>query len=469
MKKIHSLFTNLDATFKKVPSELEVSGLCSHSQLVVPNNLFVAKGKGADYIMQAVAAGASAVLTDMYNPFLTIPQIIHPDPKKIEPILAERMYDDPSRHLRLVAITGTNGKTTTSYLYRHIIQTVKGLCGLIGTVEYDTGNHTRAAALTTPDVLQTHKLLSEMVRAGCKDAVMEASSIGLAANRLAGLHIDTAVFTNLSQDHLDAHKTMDAYAAEKAKLFAMAEQHALIYSDDLYAHVMKEAFPKEAIGYSIEDVTILEQTASHSTFQFFSGETCRLPLAGLYNVANAIAAIRVADLGGISIEDSARALESFPGVPGRLEQIENDRGFHVFCDFAHTPDALKNLLTTLRPLTKERLIVVFGCGGDRDTEKRPQMGKIAETYADLCIITSDNPRSEDPTAICNNIASGCELSHPVIVDRKEAIHYAIDIAETGDIVVVAGRGHERRQMLKHHSIPFVDAEVIANALAGSVV
>ncbi len=477
--KLKKLLSGLPVEVKNAPKQLDITGLCAHSDLVVPGNLFVAKKRGVDFIPKAVATGAAAVLTDIYNPFLNVPQVICASPEAVEAELANRFYEYPSNKLSTIAVTGTNGKTTISYMFRHIINTLGGACGVIGTIEYDTGAYRRQATLTTPDVLTTHKLFSEMVRHGCTHAAIEASSHGISQGRLDGVSMDVGVFSNLTQDHLDYHKTMELYAAAKAELFALIKEDGLsiLNGDDPYVQVMKERANCCVLTYGMSKtndalIHIERQALSGTRFTLQRGEEIvngRLPIVGIYNVYNAVAASLAASHFGYPLNDIVNTLRTFEGVPGRLQKITARGKCTVFVDFAHTEDALRSVLSTLRPLTKGKLWVVFGCGGDRDRAKREKMGHAASLLSDVVVITSDNPRNEDPSQITSMIAQGCkEGKYTIILEREEAIAYAIEHAEKEDVVLVAGRGHEQMQQFSNFSRPFLDSEIVRKHLKKKV-
>ena len=469
--KLKSLLTGLDGKLHGGSKPVDITGVSSHSSLIVPGNLFIAKGRGVDYIDKAIATGASAVVTDIYNPFLPIAQFVCKDPGKIEGELAKRFYKDPSHKLKVAAVTGTNGKTTTAYMVRHILNRAKIKAGMIGTIEYDTGIHTHPATLTTPDVVATTKMFAEMVRNGCEAAVIEASSHGLEQGRLDGVTIEAAGFTNLSRDHLDFHSSMDAYAHAKSKLFKLVKKQgrSVINADDTRFPVMRDASkaPFVLFGQNSDvDVRIELAEASIEGTTFYlhnSGKKLKgfVPVPGVHNVYNATCAILLSVSLGVPLDKAIRVLKSFSGVPGRLEKVPGNIPFHVFVDFAHTEDALKHVLATMKPLCKKRLIVIFGCGGDRDQGKRPNMARVVESFADYAIITSDNPRTEDPATICRMVEAGMsgKCSYEVLVEREAAIEKAMQIAKPDDVVLIAGRGHEPRQSFGSYSVPFVDALV----------
>jgi UDP-N-acetylmuramoyl-L-alanyl-D-glutamate--2,6-diaminopimelate ligase len=480
--QLKKLLKNIPVKAIKGSKETEVSGLCSNSKWVAPGDLFIAKKgltqDGARFIPDAIAAGAVAVLTDLYDPFITnVVQILHPDVASVEAAIAKEFYGHPSDHLFLIGITGTNGKTTTSYLIRHLLECSQERCGLIGSIEWVVGKHLFPSEKTTPDILQNYKLFHDMIVQKCTSCVMEVSSHALDQGRVRSIEFDVAVFTNLTQDHLDYHKTMEEYAKAKAGLFSnlqpQGKNHfpkwAIINADSLYFSQMTAHCSAHILSYGIDracDLRASNIRLSASGMQFevvFQGKTHCLTssLIGRFNVYNLLAAMGVGLARGLTLKQIVSALSSFKRVRGRLERIPNDRGIHIFVDYAHTDDALYNVLNTLKELKKGRLITLFGCGGNRDAEKRPKMGAVVESLSDLSIITSDNPRREDPEEIIRNILDG--LKDPsqalVIVDREEAIRRAIDMATPEDIVLIAGKGHENYQIFSHRTIEFDDRAV----------
>lgn len=467
--KLKRLIDQIEDLTVKGSKEIEITGLCENSNLVCPGNLFIAKKgsshDGARFIEGAVAAGANCVLTDLYDPFLSVTQLIHPDVRQIEGLIAARYYNHPSKELKVVGITGTNGKTTTGFLTRHMLEKMGMQTGLIGTVDWIVGQSRMQGARTTPDVITCHKLLREMVTTGCKAAVMEVSSHGLDQQRVEKIDFDVAVFTNLSEEHLDYHGTMETYAEAKSKLFEqLSDDKVAILNVDDPIHFETKA---RVLTYGIHhpaDLMGREVQLSEKKLEFIATyEGKRVPitskLIGGFNVSNILAAIATCFSLGYSIEECAQSLKSFSGVKGRLQRIQNKLDLHIFVDFAHSPGALENVLKTIQTIKKGKLITVFGAGGDRDREKRPLMGKIAEQLSDLCIVTSDNPRSEDPQVIAREIAAGFEEGAPIIeLDRKKAITKAIESAKMGDVVLIAGKGHEASQEFAHRVVPFDDVE-----------
>jgi len=451
--------------------EIEITGLCANSKLAAPGNLFIAKkgfkSDGAKFIPEAKAAGAVAILTDLYDPFLDAVQLIHPNVAEIEAKLAATYYQSPSSLLKMVGITGTNGKTTCSFLIKQLLDHAEQLAGVIGTVEWAIGNTRLPARLTTPDVITNHKLLREMVTAGCKAAVMEVTSHALTQNRVREIAFDIALFTNLTQDHLDYHGDMQSYARAKEKLFSpLSKQSWAVLNQDDPTHFSTRA---NILTYGIEqpaDLMAKNLKLTDKGIQFTACYQdqeieCKSQLIGKFNVYNILGSIGVALAAGLSLEQCAIALKTFKAVPGRLERVKNRLGLNIFVDFAHTEDALRRALETLRPLCKGRLLTVFGCGGDRDREKRKKMGQVVSELSDQAIITSDNPRSEDPNVIIEQVLEGFTPHYPVgyEVDRQFAIQKAIQIMTKEDILLIAGKGHEKEQIFANRTVPFDDVEV----------
>lgn len=459
--------------------DLEVTGLTSHSKTVMPGNLFIAKGgknyHGSDFVEEAIIGGARVILTDLYNPFCkNVTQVIHSNPKEVEALLASRFYHNPSKDIHLIGITGTNGKTTAAYICRQLLGESKS--GLIGTVEYFLGKTSLVATHTTPDIVTNNKLIAAMRDNKLKHCVMEVTSHGIDQSRVQNLDFDIVVFTNLTQDHLDYHKTMEQYFLTKAKLFESLPSHkkAVINIDCPYGVKLVSKCTAKVITYGVNNKADLQaknilldthglRFDLHYQDQIFSMQT---PLFGIFNLYNVLASIAVAIHSKVSLNDIAKRLKVIKAPPGRLQNIENSLGLKVFVDFAHTENALKNVLGELKKIPHKNIITVFGCGGDRDQDKRPKMGHIVSSLSDITIITSDNPRSENPEKICLDILKGCKKSNEVIIepDRYYAIEKAISIAKDHDIILIAGRGHESHQLISYRRIPFSDASVVKKIL-----
>lgn len=465
-----------------------VTGVAYDSRQVQPGSVFVAlKGQHADgmvYIADALARGAVAVVAQEAAPVDSSIAWAHvSDARRALAHLALALHHDPSRRMQVVGITGTNGKTTTAHLLASIFEAAGTRCGLLGTVAYRVGNQSRPAARTTPEAPDLQAMLAEMAAKGCEACVMEVSSHALALSRVDGMHFAAAVFTNLTRDHLDFHSDMEDYFQAKRHLFRMLppDRPAIINADDPRASALIETVGR-AITYGISrpaDVTPspLSYSLKGLVFQVRTPTgvlDIRSALVGRPNVYNILAAVATAvalDVPGSAIEIGVAALDR---VPGRFQLVSDpDDDVNVVVDYAHTDDALKNLLETARPLTTGRIITVFGCGGDRDRTKRPLMGAVAGRLSDVILITSDNPRTEDPVRIIEEIQRGitpdtrrntAQRSMP-IVDRREAIERAIDMASSGDLVLVAGKGHEKYQTIGSQSLPFDDVEVARTALS----
>ncbi len=457
--KLKSLIKDLEVQVKG-GKEAEITGISSDSRTVSPGNLFIAKKgaayEGSHFIPQALNGGAAAILTDIYDPFLDLPQILHPNPSAIEAKLAARYYGDPSKHLFVVGVTGTKGKTTTTYLIKHFLDRIGIPSGLIGTVETIIGENRFSSNLTTHDVVSNQKWLKEMVHKKCKGAVLEVSSHGLDQGRVDEIQFDVAVFTNLYPDHLDYHQTMEEYAKAKRKLFERAE-HSILNADSPWAPFMGKGF---TFGIEKGDLRAENISFSANKTHFTIGNIqFESPLIGRFNIYNVLAAIAVGLQAGAKLETLRDLLPQFTNVPARLERIGN-----VFIDFAHTGEALENVLQTLKEISKGRVIAVFGCGGNRDPQRRVHMARAADQLADLSIITNDNPRKEDPEEIARQIVAEFRAAPIVELDRKKAIERAIQLANPEDLVLIAGKGHERVQIFAHQTLPFDDVAVVKEIL-----
>lgn len=444
---------------------------------------------GHTFIPAAAAKGAAAVLTERE---IAVPSGVAvlrvPCMETALTCVVPAFWDYPGETLRLIGITGTNGKTTTSYLIRAILRAAGKKTGLIGTIQNLIEEEKIPVQNTTPNVVDLQRLLARMVEAGMDYAVMEVSSHALEENRVAGCAFDTAVFTNLTQDHLDYHGTMEKYRAAKGKLFqsltagAKPGKTAVVNVDDPAGAFMLQCAKADHITCAVEaaqadlravEVRVHESGADFSVQGGFGRLKLHLKITGLFNVYNVLGAVGAALAENISLTAIEKALMDFPGVPGRFELVDCGQPFAVVVDYAHTPDGLENILKTARQITRRHIITVFGCGGDRDKTKRPIMGRIAAELSDAVIVTSDNPRSEDPAAIVGEVMAGVREKIGVkaaeaIPDRRQAIFVAIAMAQSGDTVVIAGKGHEDYQILKDETIHFDDREVVRAALGGIV-
>ena len=456
-----------------------IHSLSLHSNFVQPNSLFFAipgtKHNGNDFVEQAITRGAEVIVTENVLPRLSnIIQIQVEDVRKALSQMANIFYNAPDQKLRLIGITGTSGKTTTSWLLRHIYkEALQEQTGLLGSLHYDLGQRILPASRTTPDALSLTSYLDEMVQAQKKNAILEVSSHAIDQKRVAALTFETAAFTNLSIEHLDYHPTMEAYFQAKKQLFFQKNlKNAVINLDDKYGQrLIKE------ISQNLNVVTIGVQTpvtlqaknirTDLNGTQFHlvcpQGEwDVQTPLLGIFNIYNCLTALGICYAQGYDLNKIIPSLSTFHTVPGRVEEVPNSLGIKVFVDFAHKPEALRNILQTLRPLTKQALYLVFGCGGDRDRTKRPIMAHIAETYADAAWATSDNPRTESQEQIFNDMRSGISHSDKInfIQDRTEAICAAMQYCKPGDCLVIAGKGHEQYQEIDGQLFPFDDRKVV---------
>ncbi|NGX38929.1 MAG: UDP-N-acetylmuramoyl-L-alanyl-D-glutamate--2,6-diaminopimelate ligase [Chlamydiae bacterium] len=477
MMRLKRLIHSFPDLIVKGSKEIEITGICSDSRLVASGNLFVAtRGQRYDgnlFIPDAIAAGASAILTDMFDPFCSAVQLIHPNVPDATAKLCAEYFQHPSKKLPVIGVTGTNGKTTSCYLIKALLDGAGKQTGLIGTVEWIVGHHRSRQPLTTPDVITNHKLLKEMVNAGCKAAVMEVSSHALDQNRTGEIDFDIALFTNFSQDHLDYHSGMEEYRKAKERLFSgLGEGRTAIlnYDDEARSHFIASTKARlityglnEGADLLAKDLTLTDQGIQFTCCHKKEEVLCRSPLIGRFNVYNLLAALSVGVAMDLPLALSSELLKNFHQIPGRMERVENRQGLHIFVDYAHTEDALRSVLRTLCPLKQGKLITVFGCGGDRDVDKRKKMGMVASQFSDISIVTSDNPRGEDPQAIIDQILQGVLPSAKVEValNRKEAIRMAIFQACPEDMILIAGKGHETQQVYSDQIFPFDDAKVAA--------
>jgi len=465
--KLKQLTRGMQGLEIKGSKEIAITGLCSDSRMAAPGNLFIAKSGtaayGGDFVEKALAAGAVAVVTDLYNPFLKATQLICREPIQMEGQLAARYYGHPSEKLFVVGVTGTKGKTTTAYLIRHLFEGLGEKCGLIGSVEAIVGARVIPSKLTTHDVITNHKLLREMCDGGCEAAVLEVSSHGLEQGRVGEIAFDIGLFTNLTPDHMDYHKTMDNYAAAKGKLFQGLEGTAIVNGDSPWADKMQGG--KKRVTFGLGAVDVRATDVQDGEF-WVKGVRFVTQLMGRFNIYNMLGAIAVGLEVGAPLAKIAEIMATFQNVPGRMERVPNRRGIEVFVDHAHMGDALENVLKTVRELNPKRVILVFGCGGDRDPGRRVQMAEVAEKLADLSIVTNDNPRGEDPAKIAEQILGGFLHPEKVVMelDRAKAITKAIQMAEKGDVVLIAGKGHEKTQIFARQTIPFDDVLVAKEAL-----
>ena len=477
--KLKDIIRDLTVLERNVDPETEITGVSYDSRATQPGDLFVAvrgfESDGHRFIPMAVQKGAAAVLCET-PPEKGVPYVRVADCRLGLALTSRAFFGDPASEMTLIGITGTNGKTTSSYLIKHLLECKRDAkVGLIGTNGIMIGDEFLHSERTTPESYELHKLFRQMADAGCTHVVMEVSSHSLVLERVAGIRFDVGLFTNLTQDHLDFHGTMEEYAAAKRLIFRQSKL-GCVNLDDAWADYMMQEQKCPFLTFSAErndaELTAKDIRLSASGVRFAavrSGELAltKLAIPGMFSVHNALGVMAVGLSLGISLADCADALSSAKGVKGRVESVPTDGDYAILIDYAHTPDALENVLKTLKPVTHGRLIAVFGCGGDRDKAKRPIMGAIAETNADICVVTSDNPRTEDPEEIVREIVAGMKhkrTATKVICDRIEAIHWAIDNAHGGDVILLAGKGHEDYQIVGHEKRHMDEREIVAEYL-----
>ncbi len=467
-----------------------VQAITDDSRAVAAGSLFVAvKGERVDghaFLEQAIKSGATAVIAQASVECGSLAFARVADSRKALGLLGGRFYGDPSARLKMIGVTGTNGKTTTTYLCKALLESMGRRVGLIGTVAYQIGSETIAASHTTPGALELQQLLAKMVERGLNATVMEVSSHALALDRTAGCEYDAVVFTNLTQDHLDFHRTMDEYFQAKLRLFtgmaggSKSGKRAIVNMDDPRGSAISRACPVPVWGYAIKNRADLkaEQLRLSMTGTTFTAATpagsfsVESRLVGEHNVSNLLGAIGVALHDGATPDQIREATAQITNVPGRFERVSAGQDFTVVVDYAHTEDALVRLLSAAQALKTHRIITVFGCGGDRDRGKRPKMGCVAVEYSDVVVLTSDNPRTEDPLAILEEVAVGVRealqrrshVRYRMIQDRREAIKAAIGEARSGDMVLIAGKGHEDYQIIGTKKFHFDDREVAREAI-----
>ena len=449
---------------------VEITGLAYDNRAVEEGTLFFCvpgfTRDGHDFAADAIARGAAALVVD--RPLsLGVPEVRVDDVRAAMAPAAARFFGDPTARLRMAGVTGTNGKTTTCFLIRELLEAAGIQTGLLGTVTSFVGGVERPTVRTTPEAIDLQCTFAEMAGGGDAACAMEVSSHALELRRADAIHWDVAVFTNLSQDHLDFHPSMESYFLAKRRLFeAAGDAVKVINVDDEYGRRLASDFT-DAITYSVRDVEGLEAGRGGSRFAC-GGVEFVVGMPGRFNVLNALAAIHTARALGVADDVIADALPRARRVPGRFEPVDEGQDFAVIVDYSHTPDALENVLRAARELADERVICVFGCGGDRDRAKRPVMGRIADELADVPIVTSDNPRSEDPQAIIDEIAAAMGDDAITEVDRRRAIREALMTARAGDVVVIAGKGHEQGQEFADgRKEPFDDVTVAREVLRGA--
>ena len=432
------------------PASVDVHDLAYDTRSVTPGALFFcvrgAHADGHEFAVTAAAAGAAALVVER-RVDVDLPQLVVADVRAAMPLAATLFFGDPTRELPVAGVTGTNGKTTTAFLLHAILDAAGLRPGLLTNIERRVGGDSLPTGLNTPEAIDLQRLFRQMADAGDRSCVMEATSIAQVQGRLAGTRFAVLVFTNLTQDHLDFHGTMEEYFQAKRRLFDQADRAVVNIRDEYGARLAREL--PDAIAFDAESDAL---------------DGIALQLRGRFNRENAVGAAVAARALGVGDDAIRSGIESVPGVPGRFEAIDEGQPFTVIVDYAHTPDSLDNVIRAARELGEGRLTVVFGAGGDRDRTKRPEMGRIVAELADRAILTSDNPRSEDPASIAADVASGARGELELELDRRTAIERALAGAEAGDVVVVAGRGAELEQELATGKVPFDDREVVREAL-----
>ena len=477
--KLRELIKNLSIIEMNADAELEISGVSYDSRKTEKGDMFVAirgfEADGHKFIPKAVENGAAVILCEE-KPSCDIPYVLVSDSRYGLAIVSRDFFGDPASEMTMIGITGTSGKTSSSYLIKHMLESkLDAKVGLIGTNGNMIGDEFLHTEHTTPESYELHKLFRHMADSGCTHVVMEVSSHSLTLERVAGIHFDVALYTNLSQDHLDFHETMEEYAAAKRKLFSMCSL-GCFNLDDAWADFMRDGASCRTMTFSTEkneaDLVAkdIRLTADGVRFASVSGDEIsitKLGIPGMFSVYNALGTMSVGLALGLSLADCSDAMSSAKGVKGRLEIVPTGRDFSVVIDYSHKPDALEKVLKTLKPVTRGRLIALFGCGGDRDKLKRPIMGRIAADNADLVVVTSDNPRTEDPDEIIREIVAGMKDKRTptkVICDRREAIAWAIDNAAPGDVLLLAGKGHEDYQVVGHEKHHMDEREIVSDCL-----
>jgi UDP-N-acetylmuramoyl-L-alanyl-D-glutamate--2,6-diaminopimelate ligase len=461
--------------------DIQVASASTDSRAVQSGELFVAlRGAHVDghrFVVSAAARGANALLMENAEPEIKLPQCVVADSRVAYGLLCQALEGNPAAKLTTIGITGTNGKSTTAFLVKSVIEAAGHRVGLIGTIEQFDGNTSIPALLTTPGADVLAKLMRRMQDAGCSHVVMEVSSHALDQHRVAGITFDTAVFTNLTQDHLDFHKDLASYRAAKSRLFRdlSANACAVLNADDPTSKEYRKVCSAQKLGYAVRGVSDLTAVGIQATLEgnrFWiesrSGR-CEISsaLVGPHNIYNCLAAAAVGRRLGLDWDTIRKGIEAVRGVPGRLQVVQCGQPFHVFVDYAHTPDAIASVLKGMRGIVSGKILCVFGAGGDRDRSKRPLMAQAAEATADMIVVTSDNPRTENPQRIIGEVVAGFRRTHALAIepDRRRAIEFALSLAQAGDCVLIFGKGHESYQIVGTERLPFDDRQTAAEYLS----
>ena len=465
--------------------DFDVLSISCDSRKIIEGDMYVSlKGvmhDGNNFIDDAIVKGAGVIVISQDSGFSKdkkpdVCYLVVEDTQDFLHKIMRQFYGNPSRQVKTIGITGTNGKTTVAYLIEAILKEDQKACGVIGTVNYRIKNKITPATQTTPNFVDNQKFLANLAQQDIPYCAMEVSSHALDQDRVNGVDFSVGIFTNLTSDHLDYHKTRENYFSSKAKLFTSlaSEASAVINVDDTYGQKLCSMTKANVATYGIKQNADLmardiQLSITGSRFTLMSADSeieIQTHLIGIFNIYNILASISACFTQGISLGSIKKGIEKLAGIPGRLEYIDQGQDFSIFIDYAHTEDALKNVLAAIRQVSDSKIILVFGCGGDRDTSKRHLMGHVAGELADLSIVTSDNPRSEDPQLIIDQISAGFKgKNYEIIINRKEAIEQALNIAQAGDIVLVAGKGHETYQILNDQKIDFNERQIIEECLS----
>lgn len=472
--KLSELLHGIAVTKNTVSGDPEIGEVRYDSRAVRPGDLFVAirgyETDGHKYIASALEKGAAAVVCEEAD--AGVPAVVTENSRRALAVIGANRFDHPAEKMQMIGITGTNGKTTTTYLIKHLLEAQGAKVGLIGTNQNLIGDEIVETDRTTPESYELHALFHRMVEAGCTHCVMEVSSHSLVLDRVYGIRFAVGAFTNLTQDHLDFHHTMEEYRQAKAKLFAVCDKGVINMDDPAGEKMLLDAkCPVETFSAACDTAALsakdIRLHADSVDFVASSEEgiaRVHLGIPGQFSVANALAALGVCCALGMPLADAAHAMATAHGVKGRVEVVPTETDYTVLIDYAHSPDGVENVLRAVRGFTKGRVIALFGCGGDRDKTKRPKMGAIAARLADFCIVTSDNPRTEQPEAIIEDILVGMQDSKTpkeVIVSRPDAIRFALSMAQKDDTIVLMGKGHETYQEINHVKHHLDEREVVA--------
>jgi len=477
--KLKELLKDVTILEMRADADTEIASVSYDSRNTRRSDLFVAiKGFESDghrFIGAAMSAGAAAVVCEE-KPAENIPYVLVENSREALALISRSYFGDPSSKMTMIGVTGTNGKTTTTMLIKHVVEDLTGeKTGLIGTNQNMIGSEVLPTERTTPESFELQKLFKEMADKGCKYVIMEVSSHSLVLDRVAGIRFEVAVFTNLTQDHLDFHKTMEEYAGAKAKLFERCNK-AAVNIDDEWGGYMCARAKCPVFTYSetkleadlvAKDIRLSPANVKFCALAMNSLERVSLEIPGKFSVYNAMSVISACLLLGLPLGGICESLKTAKGVKGRVEVVPTPPDYTILIDYAHTPDALENVIKSLKEVTSGRVVVLFGCGGDRDRTKRPIMGEIATTLADYTIITSDNPRTEVPSDIIAEITAGVKVPksrYKVIEDRREAIAYAIESHQEGDLIILAGKGHETYQIIGKTKYHMDEREIVAELL-----